>query len=419
MSLTEQSYITKIEGHGSLEIKFDQCRAKLKINEGERLFESLVFNRPFSDGPFITSRICGVCPVAHTIASINALENALNISVPTEIEKLRKIMLASQIIQSHSLHLFFLALPDYLGISSAFELSKNKPELFNTALNLKKIGDKINTIIGGRNIHPITLIIGGFSKLPNKSNLKKIIELCKNNIESAKNTISLFASFKYPQINCNTQYMCLTNGNNYETYSGQIESSNNYIFDTKNYKNEIVESIQNNSPSKYAKHNNKSIMVGAISRISMHQDYLNNQAKKSLLKTKINFPTNNTFYNNLAQAIEILHFLEEIIKLCNELLQSDYENLKPINFELKACSGVGVIEAPRGLLYHYYELDRNGIIKNCDIITPTNQNLSNIELEMNELLKFHKNSKISKDSSAKELEKLIRAYDPCITCSVH
>lgn len=435
MSLLEQHYLTKIEGHGSLKIDLKESKAKLQIDEGERLFEALLLGRPFTDGPFITSRICGVCPIAHTIASISALENALDIKVSEDTIRLRKILLASQIIQSHTLHLFFLTLPDYIGASSVLDLSKTKPELFKIAMDFKNLGDKISTIIGGRHIHPITPIVGGFSKLPSKKDLEIIKNEIKKHLEPAQKIIELFSKFKYPKISNPTTYMTLVNGTSYEIYQGKIETSENYIFDSENYQKEIIESVKPYSSAKFSSHNNKPFMVGAAARISLHQDYLNKKAKKSLDQSGFEFPTYNVFHNNLAQAIEILHFLEEIMNLCDELINDQSYKLPAspslessrggrqggqiIDYKLKAGCGVGAIEAPRGILYHYYEIDSQGIIKKCDIIPPTAQNLTNIEKDAEALLKLYKNDDKLNNVCIRELEMLIRAYDPCITCSVH
>ncbi|EKD56696.1 MAG: nickel-dependent hydrogenase large subunit [uncultured bacterium] len=419
MSLVEQHYITKIEGHGTLNINFRQCHAKLEIDEGERFFEALLVGRPYTDGPFITSRICGVCPVAHTLASIKALESALDIMIDDNTIRLRKILLASQIIQSHALHLFFLTLPDYIGLSSTLELHQTKPELFKIALSLKNLGDKITTIIGGRNVHPINLVVGGFSKIPSKNELQEIKLACQNNLTFTQETVKLFASFNYPKISNPVEYMSLVNGESYETYDGKVETSKNYIFDPINYKKEIIEKVKSYSSAKFSTHDGQPMMVGGLARISLHHQYLNTKAKKTFNDLKIEMPSYNTFHNNLAQAIEMVHFLEEIIKLCEELINDQSYKSQVISYKLKSGHGIGAIEAPRGVLYHYYELDKKGIIKNCDIITPTAQNLTNIEEDATALLKEFKLDKLEGKVCIRELEMLIRAYDPCITCSVH
>lgn len=415
------NFITKIEGHGKLNISFASGKAKLEIDEGERLFEALLLGRPYHDAPFITSRICGVCPVAHTLASIKGLENALKIKPSETTINLRRMIMAGQIIQSHALHLFFLALADYLpGIDSALDLAKKNPVLFKIAVNLKKIGDDITTIIGGRNVHPINLVVGGFSKLPDKNKIKDAVEEAKNLIPSIQKVIRIFSKFSYPDYFKETEYLCLKNAKNYEIYEGDVLSSTGKMFKTDNYKKEIKEEIKPYSTAKFGKRTSLGFMVGAIARISNLQDNLNYLAKKELIKTKIIYPTYNSFYNNLAQAVEILHFLEEITKLGKIILKDkDYESALAKPIKIKSESGVGAVEAPRGTLYHYYELDKNGLIKNCDIITPTVQNLSNIEAEAKVILTNGLSKNRSTKKIAKELEMLVRSYDPCITCSVH
>lgn len=419
MSLLEQHHITKIEGHGTLNISFKECRARLEIEEGERLFEALLIGRPLAEAPFITSRICGVCPVAHSLASIKALEDALGVKVSEETIKLRKILLASQIIQSHALHLFFLSLPDYIGVTSALELHKTHPQLFNIALKIKSLGDNITTIIGGRNVHPITAVVGGFSKTPSPKELRQIKNDCQKLLNSCQKIIKLFASFKYPYYKKETTYLSLVSGKKYEIYDGKVESSQNYIFDPHDFQKEIKEKIKPYSTAKFAFHDNKSLMVGAIARISLHQEYLNPLAKSALKNSLVEFPIFNSFYNNLAQAVEILHFVEEIIKLCDELILSNNYKLPIIDYKLKAGEGVGAIEAPRGTLYHHYEIDTKGLIKNCDIVTPTVQNLANVEEDAAALLKKYHFKQKNVAVCIRDLEMLIRAYDPCITCSVH
>lgn len=415
------SYISKIEGHGKLNINLKNNSARLEIDEGERLFEALVLGKSYLDVPFITARICGVCPVAHTIASVKGLERALNYTIDPSTEKLRRIILASQIVQSHALHLFFLALPDYLEeIDSTLELSAKAPHLFKIALSIKQFSDKLTTIIGGRNVHPITIIPGGFSKIPNKNDLEKILNEAKKILPMAKKTVQLFSSFTYPKINNKTQYLALAN-NSYETYDGYISSIDKPEFADIDYQDNLKEKIVPHSTAKFAQFKKAGLMVGAIARISINQNHLKPEAttalKKSIRQLADHFPTYNSFHNNIAQAIELVHFVEEIVDLTQELIDNEnYIHIKP-DIIVKNGSGVGAIEAPRGTLYHYYELDKTGKIVNCDIITPTVQNLTNIENDMQILLKNNQGKPA--EFRQQEIEMLIRAYDPCITCSVH
>jgi len=412
-------YICKIEGHGSLDINFKDSRAKLNIHEGERLFEGLLMKRLPNDAPFITARICGICPTVHYLTAICALENALGIKISQETEILRKILLAGQIIQSHTLHLYFLALPDYLNLDSGLDLFKAYPAEFHIALNLKKFADRTIELIGGRAVHPITPQITGFDKIPSVKDLNLLLEEAKNVLDDASQTVALFAQLSYPELEHPTEFLSLSpKEKKYPFYNSDgINSSLNKNFATVDYDREIEEIVKSYSTAKFSLKEGKGFMVGALARLNLNKDLLNPGAKDLIKKLKIKIPSYNPFHNNLAQAIEILHFLEEIINLIKTISSLDLEKAQTFNFPLKKGYGVAACEAPRGTLYHAYTLDENGLIKKCNIITPTAQNLTSIEEAANILLAQTKN--LSNKKRQHLLEMLIRAYDPCITCSVH
>ena len=394
------NYITKIEGHGNLKVNFNNEKVELHVEEGERLFEGLILGRYFEDGPIITARICGVCPTAHTFASITALENALDIKVSDHIATLRKVMLSLQIFQSHVLHLFFLAIPDYLGIDNSLELATANPEVFNTVLSLKRLADEGIELIGG------------FTKLPEYKDLdeykKKIEKSLIHAIEAAK----IFKTVKYPEVENEKEYLALL-GSNYPLTGEVVVSSLGKGFEVKDYQKVVTETVKSYSTAKFSTKDGKGFMVGAISRLNLKYPLLN---KEAFGLAEGEFPTHNPFKNNLAQAIELVHYMEEIIELIGSLKDADLSHARD-QFEVKAGVGAGCIEAPRGLLFHYYELNSKGIITKCDIITPTALNLTSIEDDAEAVLKT--NGGISQAKREHELEMLVRAYDPCITCSVH
>jgi len=414
-------YITKIEGHGKLNINFQNQKAVLEITEGERLIEGILLGRPYYDAPFITSRICGVCPIAHNLASITSLENAFKIEIDSTTKNLRNLLICSQTIQSHTLHLYFLALSDYIDYPSALSLAEAKPQIFSHAIKLKKTADLIAQVISGRNVHPITTKVGGFTKIPTKNDLKKLLTECNEALDSAIKTLKLFSRISYPKFQAETKYLTLSSHQGYTMTSDTIEVSSGVTFKVRNYTKNIIEKVIHNSPTKVSTYKNNNFMLGALARLSIHSGRLNLKAKKLFRESleKIGaFPAFNSFHNNFAQGVEIVHFLEEAIKIIKKIIDDkNYIHKKPQIINFKHTYGFGAIEAPRGILYHFYELDDTGIIRNCNIITPTAQSLNNLNSDVNEFLKDIK--ELNHLEKIKYIEMLIRAYDPCITCSVH
>jgi len=421
MKNTYKQYIAKIEGHGTLHIDFQKNKAKLNIEEGERLIEGIMLGRAYHDAPFITSRICGVCPIAHHTASILALEDAFKIKIDRTTQRLRKLLVCAQMIQSHTLHLYFLALGDYLGKDSTLVLAESNPKIFKNALNLKKISDHIADCVAGRNVHPITPTIGGFLRIPTKDNLRKLLSEIDASHPAIVETIKLFSSFSYPQLQNQTKYLSLPSSRAYTTISDTIEVSSGETFNKRNYMKNIIETVRKDSPAKYSTYKGKPFMLGALARLSMNTRSLNQEARdlyKKYINNLGNFPAYNSFHNNFAQAVEIVHFYEEAKALIKKLLDDKhYHYKKPPTPKLKKTKGCATIEAPRGILYHYYEITKTGKISECNIITPTAQSLTNLEKDSKVLMKQTEN--LSQKERTRLIEMLIRAYDPCITCSVH
>jgi sulfhydrogenase subunit alpha len=405
-------YICKIEGHGNLKLNTKSKKAVLEIDEGERLFEKLVLNRPHLDAPFITARICGICPTAHVLASIVALEDAFNVKVTDNIVSLRKALLAGQIIQSHALHLFFLAAPDYLMVVNTLELHEKNPELYKTAIATKKIGDKIVEIIGGRAVHPTAPTVGGFLSVPSKKELRKLRDEIESQLHLALETVEMFAGFKYPSLERKTEYLA-TQADGKLTYYGGTHIVSNQNFKTKinNYPYAFKEEIRDNSSAKQATRDARGFMVGSLARLSLDCESLHPKAAYAYHQLwNKDLPTYNSFHNNVAQAIEIVHLMEDAIFELDKVIADTNETYK-IPYAVKAGQGFGAVEAPRGTLYHGVKTDEQGFITLYDIVVPTVQNLVNLQEDASQMLKDGR--------SEKEIEMLIRAYDPCITCSVH
>ncbi len=396
-------YIAKIEGHGSLKVNWENNTVKLHVHEGERLFEGILVGRTAEEANWITPRICGICPIAHNLASLASLENALGIKINETAKLLRDLMKAGQIIQSHVLHLFFLALPDYIGLDKGTELVKKDPKSFAKALSLKELADEIAFVVAGRNVHPTTTAIGGFHKIPPKKELEKLLEKIKKTEKEAEWAVKFFSNLKYPELRVDLELVVQKDG--------KIVSNKGEKVSIGDYKQNLEEELREYSTAKFGKFQDREIMVGALARLSFkkNNDYLPAQAGK------LDF--NNPFHNNLAQAIEIFEFTKQAEEIINKLLNTEMDATIAKPSENKTLIGIGAVEAPRGGLYHEIHLGEKGVITYANIITPTVQNLTSIEKSANALMEQFK------DKPTKEKEKLlnmlVRAYDPCITCSVH
>lgn len=403
--MLNDEFIAKIEGHGNLTIDWKKNQVNLNVFEGERLFEGMLVGRTAEEMHWITPRICGVCPTAHNLASLNALENALEIKPNQTTVLLRDLMQCGQMIQSHALHLFFLSLPDYLGIDRGTELAKKNPTAFKNALALKEVSDAIVHLVAGRIVHPTTSTIGGFHKVPSKVTLKKLLQKLENTEEAAQKTVELAAGLDYPKLKVDLELVAQQGDSIVAVSSINIKGIKESSI--KNYKEDIEEEVKSYSTAKFGKYKGEEMLVGALARLAIYGNYDK--------KHQIDFA--NPFHNNLAQAIEVGIYHQKAQKIIKELLEMEMDSEVKKPSSNPSLKGIGITEAPRGGLYHEVCLDEKGIITEANIITPTVQNLTSIEKSAQTLLAQTKNR------PRKEMERLlimlVRAYDPCITCSVH
>lgn len=392
-------FIAKIEGHGNLKVDWKNNKVILEVAEGERLFEGLLVGRPAEEAYWVTPRICGVCPIAHNLASISALENAAQIKLSEPMKLLRELMQCAQMIQSHALHLFFLALPDYLGIDRGTELKNKNPKAFQNALALKALADNLAFVSAGRNVHPTTPTLGGFNKLPTQKDLKRMLSELEKTEEITHWLEKFCENLNYPDLKVDLELVAIKND--------LIYSSKGETVSINDYKTAIEEEIREFSTAKFSKFHGREVMVGALARL-----YFEKPQNKNL-------DFQNPFHNNLAQAIEIKLYHQKAQKIIKKLLEFDLKNIphqaKP-NWQ-KNSQGIGAVEAPRGGLYHEIHVDEKGFITYINIITPTVQNLTSIEKTAQLLIEQHASR--SQKEKEKLLNMLVRAYDPCITCSVH
>ncbi len=424
-------HIAKIEGHAGFTADIangNVQKARLDVQEGARLLEGILRDRSIFEVSQITARICGVCPVVHTLTSLKALEKALGIEVSEQTILLRKLMMMGQIINSHALHLFFFALSDFFGTKDDLNLIKKFPDRAKDALALREFGNNIIETIGGRSIHPLTPAIGGFLKMPDQKKLSRLFAQCDSIINRSIQFAELFIKLRYPDFVRSSPYASLHHQKEYAIYDGLIKTPDEEKNNPTDFINIIKEYQLTNSAVKRAQYLGKPFFVGALARINNNRASFNLEAKKMLHRTKIHFPNFNPFYNILAQAIEIIHCTEEAKKLLHKILRlelkDELEREKIIAARLKnikgTAKGTAAMEAPRGTLYYFYEITGQGKVTNCTIITPTSQNLARLERDLTEFLPALVGKKnICKADCTDKIKMLVRAYDPCLTCATH
>lgn len=410
-------HISKIEGHATFfgELKKGNfAEAKIATLEGARLIEGVLVGRNYMDAPLVTSRICGVCPVVQNLTSIKALEKAMNVKVSESTIVLRKLMMLGQFIQSHALHIYFMCLPDFYGQNSALDIVKIAPKEASMALEIRHFGNLMTEVIGGRAIHPINSQVGGFLKLPPSEKLQKMLKQTNELLDKALNLAHLISHKKFVDFARKTEYVSLSNAKEYAIYDGYIKSTNGWKTTPEKFEKEVQEIQDSWDLIKRTKIKGRVYMVGALARVNNNWKQLNPIARAAFLHMKFKMPLYNSFYNVFCQAVEIIHCLEETQKLLKKYLVM--KNVKPMaNYKVKAGKGCGAIEAPRGTLFHYYEVNKYGVLKNVNIITPTAQFINNLEAD---LTKFIGAKKFSQ-SDFRKIGMMIRAYDPCMTCATH
>lgn len=412
-------HVTRVEGHGNIVVntrngELQECR--FEVIEGARLFESMMRGRTWAEAQTISCRICGICSVAHSCTSLRATEAALGVEVSRQTLLLRKLILYGEQLQSHWLHVFFLALPDYLGAPSVLPLAGSHPEVVKMALGMKKLGNYIGEVVGGRHVHPIALTVGGMTAVPTGKQLRELRRMMVEMRADLETTVGLFAGLPWPEFERETEYLSLRDPEEYAFYQGDLVSSDGGQVPPQDYRKMIKEKVVPHSTAKHAYCSREAYQVGALARFNNNYDQLLPQAKAAAEKLGLPHPSHNPFHINLAQVVEGIHCHERSIQIIDELLETGLE-FEPVEVEPRPGQGVGICEAPRGLLIHDYTYDEAGLITDCNCIIPTAQNYANIEADMRALVPQILDR--PREEITLMLEMLVRAYDPCISCSTH
>lgn len=414
------NHITKIEGHAKLNLGIDNgvvTACELSATEGSRYFEGMVKGRKYFEAHEMTSRICGICSCGHIIAAIQAIEHALEYTPSEQTIELRKLLTLGERIRSHATHLFFLSLPDFLGYESAIAMAADYKKEIAMALRLMKAGNHMVKMVGGRDLHAVAATVGGWLSYPTPEDLasiKKELLAVKND---AISTVELFMTLKYPRFESECDYFSLKDEDGYPINDGYFAMKTK-SFEKNDYKKFLIETHKPYSTANFVVKDGKRYMVGALPRINNNSKLLSPDSKKLLNKAKaklrFSIPSHNPFLQNICQAIELVDAIDTAVKICNSIKIVPEEVDK---IPLRAGTGVGVIEVPRGTLWHEYTLDSAGTITYANIITPTAQNLLNMQEDIRFLVPTLLDKK--KEEIIISVEKLIRSYDPCFSCSAH
>lgn len=415
--------ISKIEGAASLEIKVRNNKVedlKFSINEWKRFYTQAIRGKPAAAVPQLVARICGTCSNAHLLASIEAVERCFHITPSPQTMILRKLLYYGLIIRDHALHLYIFSLPDIFGKNSILDFDETDPlqkQMLEDTFSVKEVGNQLSIVVGGRSVHAPMPTIGGFIKLPDLNNIKKLVPELEKIRPKIISLIELFAKDNSDfSLETPVSY-CGLSSPDFSFLEGIIKDSDGFSVQEKDFGKHLNEVIIPYSQARGFTFDKKMFMVGALARLNLDKDKLHPQTKESVKKYLSLFPSNNIFHNNIAQAIEIIHAIDSSIEIIKSLAK--IENEPPQKIQPIETTGVGLIEAPRGTLYYKLDINADGTVKKGDIVVPTGQNQIIMERGIYELVQRLLNAGSTKDQIVTEIEKFIRAFDPCMSCAAH
>ena len=410
--------LARVEGEGALFVRVKDgsvADVKLTIFEPPRFFEAFLRGRKFSEAPDITARICGICPVAYQMSAVSAIEDALGVNVEGAIHNLRRLLYCGEWIESHVLHIYMLHAPDFLGYEDALLLAKDKPDVVATALKMKKIGNDIVNILGGREIHPINVRVGGFYRVPSKKEFAPLIERLKWGREKAVETAKLVSTFPFPDFDVDYEFVSLRHPDEYPMIGGRIVSSSGLDIAIKEYEFHFEERHVEHSNALQGFEKGKGrYCVGPLARFNLNFDRLSPLAQQVAGDIGIRPVVKNPFKSIIVRSIETIQAFDEALRIVEA-----YEppSSPPVDIEPVRSNGFGASEAPRGMLYHRYRIGDDGLIQDAKIVPPTAQNQPTIEEDVRKFVT--KNIDMPREELTWKCEQAVRNYDPCISCATH
>lgn len=411
-------YLARVEGEGALYVKIRGNRVvdvKLKIFEPPRFFEAFLRGRAFTEAPDITARICGICPIAYQMSAVHAMEDALDIRVGGQLRALRRLIYCGEWIASHALHVYLLHAPDFLGYPDAVRMAQEHPSAVQRGLQLKKAGNEIVALLGGREIHPVNVRVGGFYRVPAKPELRPVAERLKWARDAAVETVRWVARFPFPAFEYDYEFVALQHPEEYPFNEGRIVSTRGLDITAREYDAHFLEHHVKHSNALHSTIRERgTYCVGPMARYALNFDHLSPLAKEAARAAGLAGSCRNPFKSVIVRAVEILWACDEALRIIDA-----YEPpAEPcVHVGPRVATGYACTEAPRGLLYHRYRIDADGTVVDAKIVPPTSQNQKMIEEDLVRFISRHLD--LPQEQLTWQCEQAIRNYDPCISCATH
>ena len=413
-------YVARVEGEGALRVRIHDRsveEVELKIFEPPRFFEALLRGRYYREAPDITSRICGICPVAYLMSACHAMERGMDLHVAPEVRALRRLLYCGEWIESHALHIYLLHLPDFLGYPDAIHLAQDHPEVVEHGLQLKKAGNALMSVLGGREIHPINVRVGGFYRCPSREELTALRPMLEKALGLAEETVRLLAGLSFPNVEEDYEFVSLRHPEEYPMNEGEIVSSRGLRIPVTQYEEEFreVQAPYSNALQSVRKEGG-SYLVGPLARYALNRDRLGARATAIVREIGLEPVVRNPYRSGIVRAVEVVEACDQALRILGQYHPpaQPYGEAKP---PFAPDGYVAITEAPRGMLFHRYRLDPNGLITDARIVAPTSQNQKRIEEDIRSVVT--RSVDLAEAPLTTECERAIRNHDPCISCATH
>ena len=413
-------YLARVEGEGALKVRIQDNRVEdvqLKIFEPPRFFEAFLRGRSYLEAPDITARICGICPVAYQMSSCHAMERALGMKVEGPIRELRRLLYCGEWIESHVLHVYLLHAPDFLGYPDAIQMAKEYPDAVQHGLALKKVGNSLMTLLGGREIHPINVRVGGFYRAPTVEELRAFRPELEGALPLAEEMVHFAADLDFPDIEEDYEFVSLRPEKEYPMNEGDVVSSKGVKVPQDRWE-DVFEEVQvpHSNALQSVRKGGGSYLVGPLSRYALNRDHLTPRAAQLAQSVGLPEVVRNPYKSIIVRGIETVYAIEEALRLIDHYHRPERSWVEPPPVP-QPVTGAATTEAPRGILYHRYRIGTGGLIEEAKIVAPTSQNQKRIEDDLWHLVE--RSLSLDEATLTDACERAIRNHDPCISCATH